>query len=239
MADTGGLGTSVASDCEVMIACTTLKSEIEHVMQTKGVQRRVVWLEHQLHNVPTQLTAALQEALDEVRDADRVLLGYGNCGNAIQGLVAGDYELIVPRIDDCISIMLGSQHYRERYGRENRAFYLTDGWVGEGHTITSEYEDAIRDYGEEEADDVMQMMYAHYETMTYLDTGLYDIKALMADTRKLCEVIEVRQVVEPALFGYVEALVCGPWPDNLFVHVSPHGCVPADPFNQPGSVREG
>ena len=31
---------------EVMIACDTLRTEIEHVMQVHGVDRPVVWIEH-------------------------------------------------------------------------------------------------------------------------------------------------------------------------------------------------
>lgn len=220
-----------------MIACATLRTEIEHAMREHGIERRVIWLEHLLHNVPTNLTAALQEALDGMSDVDRVLLGYGNCGNAIQGLRVGDFELIIPRIDDCISLMLGSQRYRERFSQKNHAFYLTNGWVDGDHTITSEYEELRENYGEEEADEVTAMIYAHYDTMAYLDTGLYDVGALMRDTRHLCEIIEVDQVVEPATLSYVERLVCGPWPDELFVRVGPGETVPAAPFLTPGSTR--
>ena len=95
----------------------------------------------------------------------------------------------------------------------------------------------IEDYGEEEADEVMNMMYAHYRTMAYLDTGLYDVDALMERTRHLCEVIETEQVVEPATLAYVERLVRGPWPPELFVRVAPGEVIPAKPFFEPGSVR--
>ena len=222
---------------EVMIACETLRTEIEHVMRTHGVNRRVVWMEHLLHNVPVKLTEALQDAIDGVEDADRVLLGYGNCGNAVQGLRNGPFELIIPRLDDCISLVLGSQRYRERYTQEHSAFYLTDGWIDGSRTIEAEYADMVEDYGEEEADEVMNMMYAHYNTMAYLDTGLYDVEALMQRTHHLCEVIQTEQVVEPATLTYVERLVCGPWPEELFVRVGPNGTVPAPPFLEPGSVR--
>lgn len=235
------LGTAPQIDCnpdrEVMIACDTLRTEIEHVMQEHGIQRRVIWVEHLLHNVPTKLTSALQEAIDGITDADRVLLGFGNCGNAIQGLRNGDFELIVPRLDDCISLVLGSQRYRERFTKEHSPFYLTDGWINGSRTIEVEYNEMIENYGEEEADDLMNMMYVHYDTMAYLDTGLYDVEALMERTLHLCEVIEVEQLVEPATLAYVERLVCGPWPEDQFVRVSPNETIPASPFLQPGSVR--
>jgi len=222
---------------EVMIACDTLRTEIEHVMHAHGIERRVIWMEHLLHNVPTKLAAALQDALDEIHDAERVLLGYGNCGNAVQGLQNGDFELIMPRLDDCISLVLGSQRYRERYSQEHSAFYLTNGWVSGSRTIDSAYREMVEDYGEEEADEVMGMMYAHYRTMAYLDTGLYDVAELMQRTSHLCKVIETEQVVEPATLSYVERLVCGPWPDELFVRVAPRETIPAAPFLEPGSVR--
>jgi hypothetical protein len=95
----------------------------------------------------------------------------------------------------------------------------------------------IEDYGEEEADELMNMMYVNYNTMAYLDTGLYDVGALMDRTRHLCEVIETEQVVEPATLAYVERLVCGPWPEDLFVHVGPHEAIPSSPFLEPGAVR--
>ena len=221
---------------EVMIACNTLRTEIEHVMNQHGIERRVVWLESKLHNVPANLKSSLQQALDDVRDADRVLLGFGNCGNVIQGLSSGDFEIIIPRLDDCISFVMGSQKRREAYSRANHAMYLTDGWMDTGHNLIEEYETAREMYGEEDADDVFGMMYAHYETMAYLDTGLYDVGELMERTRFITDLIELEQKVEPATLAYVELLVCGPWDESLFVHVAPHDTVPSAPFMQPGSV---
>ena len=230
------MGEVVENGREIMIACNTLRTEIEHVMEAQGVQRRVVWLESQLHNVPTNLKEGLQQALDEVEGADTVLLGYGNCGNVVQGLVAGDFELIIPRLDDCISLVMGSQRRRESYSNEYHAMYLTDGWMDVGHNIVDDYARLCEQYGEEEAEDVFGMMYAHYETLAYLDTGLYDVGELMERTRSISEITEMEQRVEPTALTYVERLVCGPWDDDLFVHVAPHETVPAAPFMQPGSV---
>lgn len=221
---------------EVMIACNTLRTEIEHVVAAHGVERRTVWLESKLHNVPANLKEKLQKSLDDVEDADRVLLGFGNCGNVVQGLVAGDFEIIIPRLDDCISLVMGSQMRREQYSRDNRAMYLTDGWMDTGHNLIDEYQSAVDQYGEEEAEAIFGMMYVHYETMAYLDTGLYDVGELMERTRSICELIEVVQKTEPATLSYVERLVCGPWTEDLFVRVAPHQTVPAAPFMQPGSV---
>ena len=213
-----------------LIACNTLRAEIEHISATRGVSHPTIWLESQLHNEPSNLTAAVQRELDAVRDTDTVLLGYGNCGNAIQGLVARDFELIVPKLDDCISLLFGSQAARTAYNDEHRSIFLTEGWMDDGHNIVEEYRFTVDKYGEDMADDIYEMMYRHYRSMTYLDTGLYDIAALQDYTKPICQLLDLEQRTVPATLSYVEQLVCGPWPEELFVHVAPGETVPARPF---------
>lgn len=226
-------------DREVMIACNTLRTEIEHLSSRHGISRRTIWLESQLHNVPEKLSGALQVAIDSVGDVDRVLLGYANCGNVVQGLTSGDFELVVPRLDDCISLVLGSQTWRQLYGARYHSLFFTDGWMDEGHNIIDEYNHAVERYGEESAQDIFDMMYEHYETMTYIDTGLYDTAGLIERTRFVAELCDMGQRVEQGTLDYVERLVCGPWDEDLFVVVGPHETIPAAPFLTPGSVREG
>lgn len=217
-------------DRVALVACNTLKSEIEHIEAKAGVHHSTVWLESQLHNEPDNLTANLQQALDSLNDVDTVLLAYGNCGNAIQGLVAGDFELIVPRLDDCISMLFGSQAARTVYSDEHRSIFLTDGWMDDGHNILAEYRRTEDKYGRETAESIFQMMYNHYRSMTYLDTGLYDVEALKERTCGICTLLGLAQLTVPATLDYIEELLCGPWPDERFVHVAPGQTVPAKPF---------
>ena len=108
-----------------------------------------------------------------------------------------------------------------------------------GHNINEEYQRIVDSYGEEEAQEVFGMIYAHYATMTYLDTGLYDVEGLVEHTRPIAEMCGLEQRVEPATLTYLERLLCGPWDEDLFVVAGPHETIPATPFMQPGSVLEG
>ena len=63
---------------EIIVACKALTLEIEHVQEKLGTDIPVVWVDRGLHNFPTKLNAAVQEALDGLQDVDRVLLGYAN-----------------------------------------------------------------------------------------------------------------------------------------------------------------
>ena len=211
---------------EVMVACHALKAEIDHLQEKTGIYRPIVWVDRGLHNFPDKLKATLQEALDSVEDAHTVLLAYGNCGNALQGIVTGDFETIIPNVDDCISLLFGSKRARMDYSAEHAAFFLTEGWMDADHSIVQEYNYTVEKYGQEQADSITEMIYAHYRTMAYLETGLYDIDALMDTTRHLCDVCGMKQVVEPVSIEYVEQLVAGPWDDKRFLHVPPRSKVP-------------
>lgn len=211
---------------EIIVACRALELEIDHIQQDLGTDRPVVWVDRGLHNFPDKLKDAVQETFDSLRDVDRVLLGYGNCGNAIRGVRARDFEVIVPRVDDCISLLFNSVQARMDYSAEYASMFMTDGWMDAEHNIVQEYEYSLEKFGEETAISITKAIYGHYRTMTYLDTGLYSIPDLMEKTRVLCEVAELETRTHPAVLTYIEQLVAGPWPEDRFMRIAPGEAVP-------------
>ena len=211
---------------EVIVSCKALTQEFEQVQKTLGTDIPVVWVDRGLHNFPPKLNAAVQEALDSLGDVDRVLLGYANCGNAIKGVKARDFEIIIPKVDDCISILFNSQKAREAYSAEHASMFMTEGWMDADHNIVQEYQYTLEKYGEETAVSFTEMMYAHYRTMTYLDTGLYSIPSLMERTKIICDIANLETLTHPVELTYIEQLVAGPWPNDRFVHVPPGSTIP-------------
>ena len=61
-----------------------------------------------LHNEPADLQATLQAHIDAV-DAekyDAIVMGYGLCGKATDGITARELKIVVPRAHDCITLTL-------------------------------------------------------------------------------------------------------------------------------------
>lgn len=215
---------------EIVVGCSTMKAEYAAISEKTGIERDAIWLESGLHNTPDILVKTLQDTLDSITGRARVLFIYGNCGNVVQGLRTGDFELIIPRIDDCISMLFGSQEKREAASEEYAAIYITEGWMDTGHNINDEYRYAREKFDDEMADRIFKMMYEHYRTMAFLDTGLYDIPALEDKVRDMTSLLGLEHKVLPATLSYVQELVAGPWPEERFVHVPPHAEVPARAF---------
>jgi hypothetical protein len=210
---------------ECVIACETLRNELEHCAARANRSTEIFWIESGLHNTPGSLHDRLQKTLDELKGFARVLLCFGFCGNSVLGLRTGDFELIVPRVDDCISLLLGSLKLRRDLDRRFAAYYLTEGWMSGEQNILSEYEYCVRRYGEKTAKDISTMMYAHYRTLGLLDTGYGDVRALLESTRQIAQTLELEQEVFPATTDYLTQLILGPWPDCRFLTKGPHSAI--------------
>ena len=115
----------MSASCHVL-ACATVMEEMLPLLPA-GMSSQV--LDFGLHINPPNLKHVLQEAIDAA-EADTVILGYGFCSMAVVGLRANGCTLVVPRVDDCIAIFLGSaQAYKQQSRAEPGTYYLTKGWI--------------------------------------------------------------------------------------------------------------
>jgi len=118
-----------------VLACATV---IEEMLPLLPPDVSYEVLDFGLHVNPAALKQALQEAIDRAAgsaDVDVIILGYGFCSMAVMGLRANGCTLVVPRVDDCIAIFLGSgAAYRQQVHSEPGTYYLTKGWIEVGDT---------------------------------------------------------------------------------------------------------
>ena len=210
----------------VIIACKTIEDELDHAMRKTGCTHPVSWLESGLHNVPEKLNRVLQETLDGL-DADRVLLAMGFCGNSLIGIRALSAELIVPRVDDCISLLLGSVKRRLEISREYAAYFFTEGWLRGERNIWVEHQHMLETYGEELTEELEKSMYGHYRTLGLLDCGEKPVEPLIEATKMIAEGLHLQQQVIPATVAYLEQLLTGPWPEARFLTVRRGGEITA------------
>ena len=98
-----------------IISCDVVRRELEQVCAELGCTLPVFWTGSGLHNYPARLCERLQEMIEgEAAAFDRILLATGFCGDSFCGLETRHTELIIPRTDDCISLLLGSAENRRK-----------------------------------------------------------------------------------------------------------------------------
>ena len=206
----------------VIISCRTIEDEVNAAIRLTGVDYPVLWLESGLHNQPPILLARLQELLDGL-DCERVLLAMGFCGNAMAGVRSGSAELILPRVDDCISLLLGSVKRRLAVSGEYAAYFFTEGWLRGEQNIWVEHQHMLETYGEELTAELEKSMFGHYRTLGLLDCGEKPVEPLVENTRMIAEALHLQQQVIPASVDYLTELLTGPWPDERFITLAPGG----------------
>jgi hypothetical protein len=199
-----------------IIACTTVLEEMQPFLP-QGMAYEV--LDFGLHRTPGKLRQQLQAAVDASGNSyDTLLLGYGLCSMAVVGLKSNDCTLVMPRVDDCIAIFLGSrQAYSEQASREPGTYYLTKGWIEVADTPFDEYERLVVKYGQESADWIMKTMLKNYTRLVYIDTGRGDKQQYIDYAQKTASQFNLRFEELPGSNALVLKLLTGPWDDDFLV----------------------
>ena len=158
-----------------LIACDVLTREVCHCVARSPHTVDVEFTEKGQHEDSDRLRLLLQQKIDRTAEKgtpyDAILLAYGLCGNATVQLEARNTRLVLPRAHDCCTIYLGSrQRFRELFAdNPSRPFssagymergdsYLHDGDTGRLLGLDRSYEDFVAQYGEENAEYIMETL---------------------------------------------------------------------------------
>ena len=199
-----------------VIACATVIEEMLPLLPP-DVDHRV--LDFGLHVNPEALQRALQEAIDAWATlAETILLGYGLCSQAVVGLRANDCTLVVPKVDDCIAIFLGSEEaYKAQSRTEPGTYYLTKGWIEAGDSPFGEYDSLVKQYGEKKAQWLMGKMLKNYTRLALINTGQYELERYRDYSRHTAKRFELRYEEIPGSNALIKKMLYGPWDDEFVV----------------------
>ncbi len=213
-----------------MIACEVFRDEFEAV-SPPDLPR--TYLPQGLHRTPGKMPAAIQDVLSGLGpEIETILLGYGLCSNGVVGVTSRTASLILPRVHDCIALLLGS---RERYEAEAAAcpgtYYITPGWALYGTTSLTCYKNEyLPKYGEEDARYIARELLKHYKRVALINHGVGDEEAARAHAREMAGLFDLAYVEIPGSLEYVHRLVHGPWKSDDFIVVEPGSAITSSPF---------
>lgn len=167
----------------VVFACNVFEDVLRELLPA-GLASRTEFFDFALHVTPSKMQRTLQDAIDSVEEPSLIVLAYGLCGNGLNGIKAGKHVLLVPRVDDCIAIMLGSrQAYLDQFHKEPGTYYVGRGWLEAdvtnltragttdaryGADPLSTYESYVAQYGPETAQWLMDQLYQHYKRLVFV-----------------------------------------------------------------------
>ena len=209
----------------LIMACRTVENELRLAMAQDGVNYPVIFQDAGLHLWPDRLRAAIQRDLDRIENVDVVLMGYGFCGKSLVGIKSDRFKIVVPRMHDCISLLLGSALAREQCG--NDVYFVTKGWLDHEVSIVHEYNRSVARYGEQKATRLMKKMMSHHTRLTAIDTGAYNVEPVKLQVQTLVENMGWKFETVPGSLRIFHKLLKGPW-DEEFVVLEPGQVITLD-----------
>ena len=203
-----------------IIACKTVLEEMKPLLPP---DLESLTLESGLHLHPDKLRDALQALIDEITaDTQTIILGYGLCSMGVIGLKAAESTLVVPQIDDCVAIFLGSRRaYKKELSQEPGTYFLSKGWIEAGITLLDEWKRMEERYGKRRAEKLMERMLQQYRRLAFIDMGHQDQEPYRLFSQRAAKKLNLYYQEIKGTPEFLEKMCNGPW-DEEFV-VAPPG----------------
>lgn len=202
-----------------VFACSTMADEIKMVVPDN---MELELLPYALHKTPQKLQRELQQRIDTDVEHDTLLFGYGLCSYGVANLRSERHTLVIPKVHDCISLLMGA---RELYDREFEqypgTYFLSKGWIDQGAEPYGTYLGYLEKYGEENAKWLIDSQYTNYQRVVFIDTGVEKMESCLAYSKRVADFIKVAHAECQGSLRLLQKLFSGEW-DQEFV-VTPPG----------------
>lgn len=222
------------------VACEVFRRELSAAAEKSPNAVELHWLPQGLHDTPDELRRRLTETLAEIERADAqappdgrldaIVLCYGLCGGGLAGVRAGRLPLVLPRTDDCIGVLLGSQRrYLDYFHSRGGIYWYTPGWLDFAKTPSRTWYDAkLREYAERYgADNAAWLLeqenawISAYDTCIYIDPPACPSPAHARRAREAAVEYGWRFEAVPGGAGLLDALLAGAWDETRFLLCPP------------------
>ena len=221
-----------------LISCEVLFREMCDACAHSPHQVDLEFLLKGLHDLGAKAMAEkIQGVVDRAPEGvyEAILLGYGLCGNGLDGLPARHTRLVLPRAHDCIALLMGSRERYQTYFEGNPGtYYQSTGWLERGKGLQQlthntmgfdePLEAMIRKYGEDNGRYLYEEMTRYrseYRKLTFIETGLEAGGKFLAEAST--EAKEKGWSFErlPGDLTWLRRMVEGEWAEPEFVVAEP------------------
>jgi len=215
-----------------LISCEVLEREALYCAGVAGIHIEIEYTEKAAHEKPELLQKRIQDIIDRSKDYDAILLGFGLCGNALNGLRAAGCRLVVPKAHDCCTLFLGSKkRFNELFeGRESMPWgstgycekdggYLRKSETGSVIGYDRTYEQYVEEYGKENAEYIWETIHPERESDDVLFIKIpetYDHSVYSEFEKEMTKSGKII-TMEEGNMSIISKLVNGDWDDDFLI----------------------
>ncbi len=208
-----------------ILTCSSLTKYVDAAQKAMGTDFPVTVISREHHADPSDMKDHVIDAINNMpEDVDTVLVSMGFCGGTWDH-ISFDRRVVIPRVDDCISILLQTDDEYIPNRKEIGHLYLYEDdpadfsalkLLHDGGTAEESYRNMSRD-------DLFRYWFGNYHAMDIIDTGLnphcYDVDYVEA-AQKEADMINADLGYAEGSNLMLEKLVSGRW-DRQFTVAEP------------------
>jgi len=197
-----------------------------------------------MHESSDRLRGSIQSRIDAAesggRTYDAVILGFGLCGNAVNGIMARSVPLVLPRAHDCCTLFMGSRTaFEERFRDFPSTPFSSAGYMERGGTfmreadaelapgVSGSLEELMTRYGEENGRYIHETLSggnrAGNDTLVFIDVPEMSGLGYAEKCRLQAEAAGMRMETVRGNMRLIRMLVDGEWDPREFLIVPPGG----------------
>ena len=208
------------------MSCTSLLDFVKAAQISQGTDYPVFTVDRELHLEPAEMKKAVCALIDSLpREYDTVLVSMGFCGG-VWHETSFDRTVVIPRVDDCISLLLHTDDEFHPNLKEDGHLYLYESDPKDFsaltlmHNTNSFTQDL--DLKNMNKEFLFEMWFHNYRNMDVIDTGLNDCysEEYAAAAQEQADQIGADLDYVPGSFRLLEKLVSGRW-DQQFIVAEP------------------
>lgn len=211
----------VASMNAVILTCSSLTPFVEAAQASQGTALPVVEVDRNYHAEPARMKEKLAEIIDGLPpEVDTVLVAMGFCGGAWDHVTCSR-RVVIPRFDDCVSILLNTDDDYHANLKAPGHLYLYENNPDQFSAIAlmrSDCSDSPEFAGLSQ-EDLFHYFFDAYHTMAIIDTGLNDCysEEYVIAAQNEADQINAALDYAPGSNHTMEKLVSGQWDDQFIV----------------------
>ena len=209
-----------------ILSCTSLLEFVKAAQASQGTDWPVFTVDRELHLEPAEMKKAVCALIDGLDpEYDTVLVSMGFCGG-VWHETSFDRTVVIPRVDDCISLLLHTDDAFHPNLKEDGHLYLYENDPKDFsaltlmHNTNSFTQDL--DLKNMNKEFLFEMWFHNYRNMDVIDTGLNDCysEEYAAAAQEQADQIGADLDYVPGSILLLEKLVSGCW-DHQFIVAKP------------------
>ncbi len=209
-----------------ILSCTSLLDFVKAAQASQGTDHPIFTVDRSYHVEPEQMKAQVLKTIDALPAGyDTVLVAMGFCGGVWHG-VCPERTLVIPRVDDCISLLLQTDDEFHPNLKEDGHLYLYENDPRDFsaltlmHNTNSFTQDL--DLKNMNREFLFEMWFHNYRNMDIIDTGLNDCysEEYARAAQEQADQIKAELDYVPGSIRLLEKLVSGRW-DQQFIVAQP------------------